>query len=126
MANSPLGAVLGRLRTMPDPPEADTTDRELLHRFTARRKEAAFSELVRRRGPMVYGVCRRVLGRAQDAEDAFQAVFLVPARKAAAVAKRESVGSWLYGVAYRTALEARTAIARRRARAGRLPPDAGR
>jgi RNA polymerase sigma factor (sigma-70 family) len=92
------------------------TDGELLARFVAGRDEAAFAMLLQRHGPMVLGVCRRVLGHVHDAEDAFQATFLVLARKASAVVKRESVGSFLYGVAYRTTLEACTAIARRRAR----------
>jgi RNA polymerase sigma factor (sigma-70 family) len=92
------------------------TDAQLLSRFIAARDESSFAALVRRHGPMVLGVCRRLLHDFHHAEDAFQATFLVLARKAASVAKREAVVSWLYGVAYRTALEAREVHARRRAR----------
>jgi RNA polymerase sigma factor (sigma-70 family) len=88
-------------------------DGQLLTRFVASRDEAAFAALVRRHGPMVLGVCRRLLRHAQDAEDCFQATFLVLARKASSV-RREAVGSWLYAVAYRTSLEARSVRARRR------------
>jgi RNA polymerase sigma factor (sigma-70 family) len=92
------------------------TDGQLLGRFVAARDEAAFAALVRRHGPMVLGVCTRVLRDCHDAEDAFQATFLVLARQAGSVLKREAVGSWLYGTAYRTSLEARELSARRRAR----------
>jgi RNA polymerase sigma factor (sigma-70 family) len=102
-------------------------DAELLRRFAASQDEYAFAALVKRHGPMVLGVCRRVLGHAHDAEDAFQATFLVLAKKAAAVAKREAVASFLYGVAYRTALRARARAARRRAterQVGEMPHPA--
>jgi RNA polymerase sigma factor (sigma-70 family) len=92
------------------------TDGQLLARFVATREEAAFAALVRRHGPMVFGVCRRVLRHQQDAEDAFQATFLVLARRAGAVLNQESVGSFLHGVAHRTALQAAAASTRRRTR----------
>jgi RNA polymerase sigma factor (sigma-70 family) len=95
---------------------AGLTDGQLLACFMERRDSAAFEALLRRHGPMVLGVCRRVLGDCHDAEDAFQAVFLVFVRKAGSIAPREAVGGWLYGVAYRTALEARNKRGRRRAR----------
>src|SRR5262249_48613649 len=86
------------------------TDPQLLESFLAGREEAAFAELVRRHGPMVLGVCRRLLGEGQ-AEDAFQATFLVLVRRAASVVPRSRVGPWLYGVAHRTALKARSLAA---------------
>lgn len=95
------------LRTVFGPREA--TDRELLARFIHSRDEDAFAELVRRHGRMVLAVGRRVTGHPQDAEDSFQAAFLVLARRAAQVNRPEQLANWLYGVAYRTALEARAA-----------------
>src|SRR5262245_25526635 len=92
------------------------TDGQLLECFLARQDEAAFEALVRRHGPMVLGVCRRVLRNFHDAEDAFQATFLVLVRKAASLRQRELVGNWLYGAAYRAALETKAANASRRAR----------
>src|SRR5947209_15852035 len=86
---------------------AGLTDGQLLGCFVEHRDEAAFAALLRRHGPMVLGVCRRLLHDAHDAEDAFQAAFLVLARKAAAIKAPEAVASWLYGVAYNTALKAR-------------------
>jgi RNA polymerase sigma factor (sigma-70 family) len=100
---------------------AELTDGEFLDQFLTRHDEAAFEALVRRHGPMVLGVCRRILGDAHDAEDAFQATFLVLVRRAASVVPREQVGNWLYGVAYRTALEARRMSARRRAKEKSMP-----
>jgi RNA polymerase sigma factor (sigma-70 family) len=117
MATGPLGSVVGRLRRLAERGEAAArTDRELLARFVAARDEAAFAELVRRHGPVVLGVCRRVVRDAHAAEDAFQAVFFVLARKAGAVGRPELLGNWLYGVACRVSLKARADVARRRAR----------
>jgi RNA polymerase sigma factor (sigma-70 family) len=103
------------------------TDRELLEEFAARRSEEAFSALLERHGPMVLRVCRRVLRHEQDAEDAFQATFLVLARSSGSIRKREALASWLHGVAHRTAMEAKRKAARRRDREARLratPPPA--
>lgn len=116
MANGALGHVLRYLRRWADAPGDDLSDGGLLTRFVTEHDAAAFSELVRRHGPAVMGVCRRLLQHTQDAEDAFQATFLILARKARSISKRPSIGSWLYGVALRTALKARTHAARRRLR----------
>ena len=91
-------------------------DAELLAAFLDDRADAAFDSLVRRHGPMVFAVCRRVLRHQQDAEDAFQATFLVLARRAADVWPRDAVGSWLHGVAYRVSLKARAVRARHHVR----------
>src|SRR5262249_33024046 len=95
---------------------AGLTHGQLLESLLARREEAAFEALVRRHGPMVLGVCRRLLGNAHDADDAFQATFLVLARKAASVRPRELLPNWLHGVAYHAALKLRATNARRPAR----------
>ena len=92
------------------------SDGQLLERFVAERDEAAFAALVRRHGPMVQRVCRHVVGDEHDAEDAFQATFLVLARKAGSIVPREAVANWLCGVAFRTGQAGRAARLRRRAR----------
>src|SRR5262249_1330860 len=84
------------------------------------RDEEAFAALVRRHGATVLGVCRRVLGHEQDAEDVFQAVFLVLSRKAGTLRRKEAVGPWLFGVAYRLALAARQEARERCEREGRV------
>lgn len=94
----------------------DLSDAELLERFVERKDEAVFEAIVERHGPMVWGVCRRMLRDHHDAEDAFQAAFLVLARKAASVCPREKLGNWLHGVAYQTARKARAVRAKRRTR----------
>lgn len=91
-------------------------DEELLERFIARGEEAVFEAIIHRHGPMVWGVCRRVLRDHHDAEDAFQATFLVLARKAPSVSPREMLPNWLYGVAYRTSRKAGTLSLKRRRR----------
>jgi RNA polymerase sigma-70 factor (ECF subfamily) len=124
LAPASLSRVLSRLRDILGRQDADKqTDGHLLERFLTRREEHAFEVLIRRHGPMVLGVCRRILGNDHDAEDAFQATFLVLVRRGDRIRPRSQVGNWLYGVACRTVLEARRAAARRRRKeTGVKPP----
>jgi RNA polymerase sigma factor (sigma-70 family) len=115
MLNRQQKVVLPHLcRWIGSPVGGDLSDRELLERFLVQRDADAIAAVVRRHGPTVLGVCRRILNNTHDAEDAFQATFLVLVRKARSIAKREALGSWLYGVACRVALKARAEAARRR------------
>src|SRR5215831_3690380 len=108
MVGAQLHTVLGRLRRVVAPRgDGALTEAELLRRVVAGRDEAAFEVLVWRHAPLVWGVCRRLLRHEQDAEDAFQAAFLVLAKKAHTLGRAESLGAWLYRVAYRVALRAR-------------------
>jgi serpin B len=113
MAHPALTRFLRHLRRAV-PTTGGPSDGLLLERFARQRDEAAFEALVDRHGRMVWNVCQRVLSNASDADDAFQATFLVLARKAGSIARHDAVGSWLYGVAYRVALDARARAARRR------------
>src|SRR5438105_15842120 len=113
MVKGPLQGIIHHIRGLVVAQDtAGSADSVLLERFLTGRDEAAFEALVRRHGPMVLGVCRRILPNPHDAEDAFQATFLVLVRKAASIAKRELLGNWLYGVAYHTARAARVAAGR--------------
>ncbi len=117
MQTSALESVIGFLRKQVSADAIkDLSDTELLERFCGRREEAAFALLLQRHGPTVLGVCRRMLHDVHAAEDAFQATFLVLVRKAGRVRKRHSLGSFLYGVAYRTASRSRAQTAERRSR----------
>jgi RNA polymerase sigma factor (sigma-70 family) len=113
VAHRQLLGVLQYLRTLAPDQAGGETDGQLLGRFVAHHDETAFSELLQRHGRLVWSVCCRVLSHGPDAEDAFQATFLVLVRKAASVGRRESVRSWLYGVASRVAVRARQAQRKR-------------
>jgi C-terminal peptidase prc len=114
MAQGQMHALVRYVRTLAGASPPEPTDKHLLERFAAVRDEDAFAALVQRHGPLVRGVCRRVLGSRDDADDVFQATFFVLARKAASIRWHDSVGSWLHEVAYRLSQESRAKAARRR------------
>src|SRR5206468_4328528 len=122
MPPSRMRGVLAHLRQITALASAATpTDGQLLGQYVERHDGDAFAALLKRHGPMVWGVCRRILRNPHDAEDAFQATFLVLVRRAAAVRPRDLVANWLHGVARRTALKARASVAKRQARDRALP-----
>lgn len=117
MATAQMDTVIRHLRrTVLRQDRAGWTDGQLLASFIDHEDEAAFESLVRRHGPMVFGVCRRVARNHHDAEDAFQATFLVLVRKASSVKPRKQVANWLHGVALRAAMKTKATAARRRGR----------
>jgi len=116
MSSGQLSTVIRFLHALVAPrADHEATDSHLLKRFATQRDETAFTALLQRHGPMVWGVCERVLRDSHDAEDAFQATFLVFVRKAGSISQPELLDNWLYGVAYHTALKAKAEAAKRRA-----------
>src|SRR5262245_9438155 len=114
MPSGRLDLLWQRVCGLRSPQDADgLSDRELMHRFTTQSDTGAFESLLRRHGPMVLGVARRLLGHHQDAEDVLQATFLLLAKKAASLRRQEAVGNWLHGVACRLARRLRTINATR-------------
>ncbi len=123
MADTPLSPVLRHIRKLAAAERIkERTDVQLLQEFASHNDQTAFAALVRRHGPMVLGVCRNVLRHTQDAEDAFQATFLVFARKAGTIRKAEALVNWLHGVAYRMAMNAKRNAARRRSHEKQAQP----
>jgi RNA polymerase sigma factor (sigma-70 family) len=117
VAHQPLNGVFQRIRALAAVrADRQSGDMELLRRFVETADEAAFTVLVERHGPMVLGLCRRLLRQGHDAEDACQAAFLVLARRAGSLRKRESLASWLHGVAYRICVNLKRQQARRQRR----------
>ncbi|HZU37130.1 MAG TPA: sigma-70 family RNA polymerase sigma factor, partial [Gemmataceae bacterium] len=115
MPRTPLATALQHIKQLAEPADMpQSADRDLLRIFAAHHSQDAFATLVRRHGPLVLRVCRQVTGHAQDAEDAFQATFLVLAHKAHTLHHLRSLASWLHGVAYRMALHTRRTVRRRR------------
>jgi RNA polymerase sigma factor (sigma-70 family) len=121
MSGGQLDTVLRHLRKLVGSPAAEDSDGRLLERFLTQRDEAAFTALLARHGPMVWGLCRRLLPEPHDAEDAFQATFLVLVRRARSLDRRGSLAGWLHGVAGRVALRARSGRHRERALSEEVP-----
>ena len=123
MSSSPLTALLRHIRQLMVPHQLQMqNDSELLQAFCVNQDQHAFAALVHGHGPMVWRVCQTVLRQTEDAEDAFQATFLVLARRACSIRKTDSLPSWLHGVAYRIAISARRSALRRTARESELRP----
>src|SRR5262245_47204712 len=118
-----MNRVLDFLRGLAPAGAGGSTDRDLLGRFVRGRDEAAFAEVVRRHGPLVVATCRRLLGNGADVEDAFQATFLVLARRAARLPAHDTVGPWLHRVAAQVAQNLRRQHARQAARRRPLLED---
>src|SRR5262245_24703183 len=122
MAEAEYSLILRSVRRLiEDESVRQLSDQHLLRRLSDHQDEAAFGMLLRRHGPMVLDVCAGVLSNDADAEDAFQATFLVLFSKASSIRKTASVGSWLHGVAYRTAVKARAQSATRRKKEADAP-----
>ena len=122
MANRPVNPLLRFTRRLAaERACSELTDSQLLERFVTSQDEAVFEALVRRHGQVVWWICHRILHNPHDADDAFQATFLVLVRKAASIRPAALVGNWLYGVAYHVAVKARAMSAKRMSREKNLP-----
>src|SRR5436309_9781013 len=117
----PHRAVLGELCSLLDRPRQEA-EGDLLRRYLSAGDERAFAELLHRHGPMVLGLCRRVVGDYHAAEDVFQATFLALARKAGSIRRPESLAAWLHGIALRLAVRARRTSQHGRLREAQAPP----
>src|SRR5579872_7314898 len=115
MATRQINSAVQLIRNVAtDPSQSQQDDARLLTAFITENDQTAFATIIRRHGPMVFGICQRLLSDFQAAEDAFQATFILLAQQAANIRKKESLASWLHGVALRMARETRRATARRR------------